>query len=217
MNGLPDFHASAKLLWAERLAWAFGVLCLTVWGVARIDGNMGARRELRRFGELRARGAAGVPDQSLWSPGRVRAWKESLRSKAPAPLAVLRIPKIGLEVPVLEGTDDLTLNRGVGHIRGTAAPGAPGNLGIAGHRDGFFRGLKDVAPGDAIELQSLTGYETYVVQSLVIVEPEDVSVLGPTPSPSLTLVSCYPFYYVGSAPQRYIVRAARTSSAPPKR
>ena len=122
---------------------------------------------------------------------------------------MLRIPKIRLEVAVLPGTDDRTLDRAVGHIEDTALPGADGNSGLAGHRDGFFRGLKDIAPGDAIVLETLQGTEAYVVERTWIVNPEDVSVLDPTPTRSLTLVTCYPFYFVGSAPQRFIVRAVR--------
>jgi len=128
---------------------------------------------------------------------------------APPPLAVLRIPKVHLEVPVLPGTDDFTLNRAVGHIDDTAMPGAEGNSGIAGHRDGFFRGLKDIAPGDAIELETLRGKELYTVERTWVVSPEDVSVLDATPTRSLTLVTCYPFYHVGPAPHRFIVRAGR--------
>ena len=120
---------------------------------------------------------------------------------------MLRIPRLRIEAALLEGTDDATLDRGVGHIEETAPPGTDGNAGIAGHRDGFFRALKDIAEGDAIELQTLGGRETYRVERTWIVEPEDVSVLDPTPSRSLTLVTCYPFYFVGSAPQRFIVRA----------
>ena len=133
---------------------------------------------------------------------------------APPPLAVLRIPKIRLEVPVLPGTDDVTLNRAVGHIDDTALPGTDGNSGIAGHRDGFFRGLKDIGPEDVIELETLRGKEVYRVERTWVVDPEDVSVLDPTPAGSLTLVTCYPFYYVGPAPQRYIVRAVRADTAP---
>ena len=92
-------------------------------------------------------------------------------------------------------------------IEGTAIPGAEGNAGIAGHRDGFFRGLKDIGPGDVIELDTLKGNESYRVERVWIVDPEDVSVLDPTSTRALTLVTCYPFYYVGSAPQRFIVRA----------
>jgi len=108
---------------------------------------------------------------------------------------------------VLEGTDDLVLNRGVGHIDGTPRPGEPGNVGIAGHRDGFFRGLKDVTAGDVIEVETLSQRLRYRIQSLTIVSPQSVDVLEPTAEPALTLVTCYPFYYVGSAPQRFIVRA----------
>ena len=97
----------------------------------------------------------------------------------------------------------------VGHIEDTAAPGADGNTGIAGHRDGFFRGLKDITTGDAIELDTLNGKQIYRVERTWVVDPEDVSVLDPTPSRALTLVTCYPFYYVGPAPQRFIVRAVQ--------
>jgi sortase A len=138
----------------------------------------------------------------------VAAYKDSLVKKGDRPLAVLRIPKIHLEVPVYNDTDDLTLNRGVGRILGTAQIGKEGNLGIAGHRDGFFRGLKDLATHDEIELVRIDKVDTYVVEKIQIVNPEDVSVLDPTRVPSLTLVTCFPFYYVGSAPQRFIVHAS---------
>ena len=115
---------------------------------------------------------------------------------------------------MLSGTDDYTLDRAVGHIEDTAQPGADGNSGIAGHRDGFFRGLKDIIPGDVIELDTLQGKDVYRVERTWIVNPEDVSVLDPTSAPALTLVTCYPFYFVGSAPKRFIVRAVRVSGGP---
>jgi sortase A len=150
---------------------------------------------------------AGV-DFTLWSPKRVAAYKESVVRKTDAPLALLFIRKIGLKVPVYNDTDDLTLDRGVGRIIGTAQIGEVGNVGIAGHRDGFFRGLKDLAPNDEIELVQPGRSETYVVDRIQLVDPKDVSVLKPTQKPSLTLVTCFPFYYIGSAPQRYIVQAS---------
>ena len=101
---------------------------------------------------------------------------------------------------MLPGTDDRTLDRAVGHIEDTARPGTDGNSGIAGHRDGFFRGLKDIAPGDVIELDTLQGKDVYRVERTWVVNPEDVSVLDPTSTRALTLVTCYPFYFVGSAP-----------------
>jgi sortase A len=124
------------------------------------------------------------------------------------PTALLDIPKLRLRVPVFDGTDDLTLNRGVGRIIGTAKPDQIGNMGVAGHRDGFFRGLKDVAVGDAIDLETPNANRTYVVDQVKVVSPDDVSVLKSTSTPSLTLVTCYPFYFVGDAPMRYIVSAS---------
>jgi sortase A len=156
-------------------------------------------------------GSLGKPDQSLWSPERIRAWRDTFSRPAPQALAVLRIPRIGLEVPILEGTDDWTLDRAVGHIADTAAPGADGNSGIAGHRDGFFRGLKDIREGDEIALETQRGRETYRIERTWIVDPTDVSVLDPTPRRAITLVTCYPFYFIGSAPQRFIVRAVLKS------
>jgi sortase A len=196
---------------AERIAWTFGVVCLVACGALYVDGAVGARRELERFAVLQAAALQQpqAPDLSLWGSERISAWRRALSEPAPPPLAVMRIPKIRLEVPVLPGTDDFTLNRAVGHIEGTAQPGTEGNSGIAGHRDGFFRGLKDIATGDAIELETLREKEMYRVERIWIVAPEDVSVLDETPTRSLTLVTCYPFYHVGPAPQRYIVRAGR--------
>jgi sortase A len=150
-------------------------------------------------------------DVSLWSEKRVEAYKESLTQHFERPLALLRISKIHLVAPVFNGTDDLTLNRGVGRIVGTARVGANGNLGIAGHRDGFFRGLKDLQTGDTISLVTTAATETYVVDNIKIVDPTDVSVLRPESVSSLTLVTCYPFYFIGSAPQRYIVHGSRVA------
>lgn len=147
------------------------------------------------------------PDQSLWSPARVEDYKASLEIDKRLPEALLRIPQLDLVVPVLTGTDEVTLNRAVGRIPGTALVDAVGNLGIAGHRDGFFRGLKDIGEGARIELVTLRETRHYRVSDIWIVEPDDVSVLQQTEDSSITLVTCYPFYFVGHAPQRYIVRA----------
>ena len=200
------------LLLTERTSWAFGLVGLICWGTFHIGVATSARHDLERFAALQAMATpANTPDQSLWSPGRIIAWRLAQGEPVPDPLAILRIPKIRLEVAVLPGTDERILDRGVGHIEDTAQPGTDGNAGIAGHRDGFFRGLKDIAEGDAIELDTLQGKEFYRVQRTWVVAPEDVSVLDPTPMRSLTLVTCYPFYFIGSAPERFIVRAVRVS------
>jgi sortase A len=213
----------------EILAWTLGLVLLAVWGLGRLVGNALEQRDLRRFERAReatvtpaeppARVATALPrvdphavDQSRWDYRRIQAYVRALNEDAPPPLAVLRIPRIGLEVPVLEGTDELTLDRAVGWIEGTARPGEPGNVGIAGHRDGFFRGLKDVKSGDSIELLTLTGAQSFRVAEIRIVSPDDVRVLHPTVVPVITLVTCFPFYFVGSAPKRFVVRAALSSA-----
>src|SRR5262245_23710314 len=207
-------------LLVERLLWTVGLVAVAFWAAAGLAGTVAARQDLARFESLRKTALVSPtaePDLSLWDEGRIREWRATLSEPAPAPLAILRIPKIHLEVAVLPGTGDLVLNRAAGHIEDTALPGTDGNTGIAGHRDGYFRGLKDLDIGDAIEIETLEGRERYRVERIWIVEPEDVSVLDPTPVRSITLVTCYPFYFVGSAPQRFIVRAVRvqetTSSA----
>ena len=157
--------------------------------------------------EGRPQSQSSLPDFRLWSEKRIKEYRASLLVHVPAPLGVLEIPSLRLQVPVLEGTDDLTLDRAVGHIRGTAPVGESGNIGVAGHRDGFFRGLKDIHVGDSIDLHSQSGTSHYLVDEIQIVPPSDISVLATRAKPSLTLVTCYPFYFVGSAPLRYIVHA----------
>jgi sortase A len=212
-------------LWTERLLLASGLALLAVYGAARIESLIASRAALERFtaaessvpavnqidaeSELSRRDWT-RPDFSLWDGQRARLYDERISQEPRVPLAVLHISKIHLDVPVLDGTVDLTLNHAVGRIAGTARPGEKGNIGLAGHRDGFFRGLKDVSVGDAIELEMLQGTATYKVDRIRIVQPENVSVLQPRSVPSLTLVTCYPFYFIGSAPQRYIVTASLT-------
>src|SRR5262245_30738970 len=211
----PDGLRSTVLVAVERIVWTVGVVAVAIWGYQYVSGLIGGHREVERFALLRAAGRleTSAPDQTLWSPQRIKAWHEAITRETPPPLAVLRVPKLGLEVAVLEGTDDWTLNRAAGHIEDTALPGEDGNAGIAGHRDGFFRGLKDIARGDAIEIETLHGPELYRVERAWLVDPEDASALDPTPSRSVTLVTCYPFYFVGDAPQRFIVRAVREAPA----
>ena len=200
-----------------------GVVLLIVFAGARIREALLSRSAIVRFEATRQQATVKEPtnpadkrssvDVTLWSEKRIGAYEQSLTQRFDPPIAILHVPKIQLEVPVLDGTDDLTLNRGVGRIAGTARAGASGNLGIAGHRDGFFRGLKDVQLGDTVELELADRTETFVVDDLRVVTPNDISVLQPTFTPSLTLVTCYPFYFIGSAPQRYIVHASVVHSA----
>jgi sortase A len=202
----------------ERLLLIFGVLMLALYCAAQLHRIVLVYAELPSqqpdsADEDHKPALATNPDFSLWAQRRVREYQKSLASHFSPAIAILRIPKIHVEVPVLEGTDDLTLNRGVGHVVGTASPGENSNIAIAGHRDGFFRGLKDLALGDRIEMDTRGRADTYVVDRITIVDPTDVSVLEPRSHASLTLVTCYPFYFVGSAPKRYIVQASAVDSA----
>jgi sortase A len=126
-------------------------------------------------------------------------------------LGRIAVPRIGLSSVVLEGDDTNVLKLAVGHIPGTALPGEQGNIAIAGHRDTFFRGLRDVRKNDEIALTTPAATYRYRVESTEVVEPDDTAVLKPSVTPSLTLVTCYPFNYVGSAPERFIVRAQQVA------
>jgi len=206
-----------------QLLFICGWLLVGIWVAAYIHGEIVSRVALKRFENVRMeKGVETVEalsqkpglkvDFGLWSKKRIARYEESLTQRFDPPLAVLRISRVHLAVPVFEGTDDLTLNRGVGHIVGTGGLGEEGNAGIAGHRDGFFRALKDVAPGDVIVLAMPVRTDRYTVDKIEIVRPDNVSVLRPRPMRSLTLVTCYPFYLIGSAPQRFIVRASSSDS-----
>ena len=209
------------LQFLQHVLLAAGILLLTGAAVALIDRSASSRLALGAFDRAQAAGSAledaaakrsqgdEEVDFSLWSPKRIREYRASLSTEKQLPWAVLSINKLRIRVPVYEGTDDLVLNRGVGRIIGTAKqPGEAGTIGIAGHRDGFFRGLKDIVVGDAVELTTLEERAIYTVDQIEIVGPERVDVLQPRRSPSLALVTCYPFYFIGSAPQRFIVHAA---------
>ena len=157
---------------------------------------------------------SGKVDMKLWSAVRVKAYKVALELPTPPTLAILRIPRLDLEVPVYNGTADAVLDLAAGLIEETALPGTAGNVGIAAHRDGFFRLLKDIKEGDALVLDTPVATEQYRVEWIKITTPDDVSVIDPTPERAVTLVGCYPFYYKGSAPQRFIVRAVPVTGSP---
>jgi sortase A len=132
----------------------------------------------------------------------------SFRPEPGSRIGRIEIPRLGLSAVVLAGSDARTLRRSVGHIPGTALPGAVGNVGLAGHRDTFFRRLQDVRPDDEVVFTTVDGVYRYRVQRTDVVKPTDVWVLNPTATATLTLVTCYPFTYIGPAPERFIVRAS---------
>jgi len=217
----------------ERGLLLLGLLLLVAFAFAHIHRFIMFRAEMAKFQARQLESPKGVatgmqavdgaiPDggphqspnseYSTWSIQRTKSYQANL-GKPVESLAVLRIPTLHLEVPLLEGTDAVTLNRGVGRIAGTSLLGQGGNIGIAGHRDGFFRKLKDIRTGDAIELVTISGTDVFVVDQIRITSPADVSALRPRAKHSLTLVTCYPFYFVGPAPSRYIVEASLKGQA----
>ena len=155
-----------------------------------------------------------APDYSLWNGQRITDYEESLKADFAPPLGILTVNSLGLQVPIFNGTDDLTLDRGAGRIKGMARPGEDGNFGVSGHRDGFFRVFKDIQMGDEILIQTAGEVEKYEVTDMKIVPKEDHSVLAPTDQKTLTVVTCYPFYFVGHAPKRLIVTALPVQDDP---
>lgn len=206
--------------WVERIALTGGLGLLAIVGVTRLERSVTSQAALQAFAESNSsapvppnqEAARSLPSEESQRPakGAQPALVEESSVRPGAPIGVLEIPNISLEVPVFNGTDTATLNRGVGRIAGTARLDESGNIGIAGHRDSFFRGLKDVRRGDAIELKTNEGTARYVVDEIQIVTPDSIGVLRRRPNPSVTLVTCYPFYFVGNAPKRYIVMASLT-------
>jgi sortase A len=130
-----------------------------------------------------------------------------------APIGELLIPRRGVKAVVVEGVASRDLRKALGHIPGTALPGAAGNVAIAGHRNTFFRPLRLVRPGDTVMLKTSYGVYRYRVETTGVVSPKDTQVLLPSPYPSLTLITCYPFYYIGHAPHRFVVHARQIPDA----
>jgi sortase A len=167
-----------------------------------------------RFERAAAHALQRQPDMRDWSDVRRVAYRNSLRHRLDAPIAVLEVPRFGIEVAVLPKDDDVSLDRAVSYVRGTALPGRRGNVGIAGHRDSYFRKLERARPGDVVRLVWPEGVRTYRVAETRILRPEAVEVLAPTDRDALTLVTCFPFRYVGHAPERFVVRAYAADERP---
>ncbi len=140
-------------------------------------------------------------------PGDAGTTKAAPAPSAGTVLGRLEAPSVKMSAAVLEGSDDATLSRGAGHIEDTPFPGQSGNVGIAGHRDTVFRPLRNIKVGDPLQLATADSLYRYRISQTLIVGPDDVYVLDPTEQPTLTLVTCFPFEYIGHAPKRFIVQA----------
>jgi len=174
-----------------------GLLALSYVGFALLDARLYQAEQARRF------------ERALKETNLARAESPAIAVSEGSPLGRIEISAVGLTVMVLEGADEGTLRRAAGHIRGTPLPGQRGNVALAGHRDTFFRGLRKIRVNDEITLTTLSGSYRYRVDSTKVVKPEETEVLEDDGDDILTLVTCYPFNFVGSAPSRFIVRAHR--------
>ena len=170
----------------ERCLWALGILAI---GYCAFIGVKAERSQTQGRHELER------PSHSVVMP------------RTGDVVGELQIPRLGLSTVVFEGSDDDVLDRGAGHLTGSALPGDRGNAVLAAHRDTFFRPLRNVRVGDTVRIRAPNRESVYVVESTTVVEPHDTYVLDATSRPALTLITCYPFRYVGPAPERFVVRA----------
>jgi sortase A len=192
------------LVWLERILLIVAIVCLGYYTYVSAEAYLYQAYENRELDAI----LASAPAARTVAPaaaGRVRA-----RPANGEIIGRVEIPRLDVSVVVRAGSDARTLQLAVGHIPGTALPGEAGNVGLAGHRDTFFRRLKNIRPDDEIRVATPHGVFVYRVERTVVVKPTDVWVLDQTDSSILTLVTCYPFTYVGSAPDRFIVRASLT-------
>ena len=194
---------------SEAILWIVGSLALGAAGLGYADGALFQLRNANMDftqvgntdftkGELSSGSAPAdtlLADRSLPAAG--------------TPIARIAVPRLELDAVVAEGETSAILRRAVGRLSASALPGEPDNIVLAAHRDTYFRPLEGIALGDLVTLESAAGLHSYVVEWMAVVEPDDVAVTGATGYPALTLITCYPFRYIGDAPQRFVVRARR--------
>ena len=202
------------LRWTQRLLFAAGLALLAWCAYVLLDARNFQQAEDRRLDQLLSVSqqtsprAPQTPSSTAPPVPLTPAWADGLIGR-------LDIPRLALSAVVIEGVGASALRRAVGHIPGTALPGQPGNVGISGHRDTFFRPLRNIRRDDAVTLTTVLGEFRYRVVSTSIVRPGNIAVLNSTENQILTLVTCYPFYFVGPAPSRFIVRAERVADTSP--
>jgi sortase A len=178
---------------AYYLFLAIGIAGLTYAGYSVVDAHAYQARAQNAFEESRIQNVSQSEESELVGQGAV--------------IGEMQVPRLGLKSIVVQGDSDRILRRAVGHIPETALPGQSGNVALAGHRDSFFRPLRNIRSGDAIIFKTRNAEFQYQVESTAVVPPSDVSVLRPSGGRTLTLITCFPFYYIGAAPNRFVVRA----------
>jgi sortase A len=200
------------LRWLAGGLFVSGLVLLGVWLENEHRTRAFQAAESKRLAAAAEQAAlAGRPKPS--SPGLAGPAGPGDQSPGPGVLGRIEIPRLGISAMIAEGTDPAALRHAVGHVRSTSQPGEPGNVGLAGHRDSFFRGLGGIRENDLIRITTARSTFDYRVRWDIVVDPHRVDVLDSTAAPSVTLVTCYPFHWVGPAPQRFVVRAERAESA----
>jgi sortase A len=202
------FGSRRIAIWAERSLWALGLSLLGYWGWSQAS----IRFEQARLEEsFFAEGAQDHPDDAALDDVAQQAVAVSPADypelEPGAPIALIEVPRVGVRAMVVEGVDHKALKTAVGHIPRTALPGMIGNVVVAAHRDTLFAGLRDVELGDVVTVKTEDRSYTYRVSSIDVVDPYTVEVMDPTTDAVLTMITCFPFDFVGPAPMRYIVRA----------
>ena len=222
-NTVKSMSKHPRILWFSEVAsYVIGASLLlyafTSWASGQIDSKIAeqglvpqqaAASSLPNM-DFPGEGTSSDVDLVDWSAKRIAAWRETFSDNGPKAFAMLSVPSADINVPVFEGADDRNLNAGAAWIEGTDKPGFDfGNTGIAGHRDGFFRGLQHVKIGEPVSITANGEEMSYRISDISIVDPTNIDTLLPQQSEVVTLVTCYPFYFVGHAPQRYVVQAVR--------
>ena len=225
---VPVRDKSTSLRWLERVLIAVGLVSLGYYGYMTVEARQFQREQVAAFESSLASVSPAPPAATTHEPVRPAASEPApaappAAAPAPAapapvspatPVAVLDIPRLELSAPVLSGEDAATLDVAVGHLTDTPLPWEVGNSALAAHRDGLFRPLRNIRVGDEVRVRSEHGQLLYRVRETKVVMPDDLSVLAPTGDHTLTLITCYPFNFVGNAPKRFIVHADRLSANP---
>lgn len=214
MADTPSTGSRPGAGWLERLLCATGLICLGTALAIAAEGQIFQLLGRWQLGTVdRAEAVAEDPRAAGVGLGDELGTIEDQPPAPGTPLGTIAIPEAGLDVVFLEGVGEDVLRRGVGHFPQTPMPGAGGNFALAGHRDTFFRGLRHVQPGQRVTVTTADGREhVYRVTGTEIVEPAQVEVLDDLGRESLTLITCYPFRYVGPAPRRFVVRGFRDAA-----
>ena len=205
------------LRWSRIVLLFIGILALSYCSFVLLDSKIYQAYQSRQFEKARSnlkpvtKGSDDIRPLPLLPPAeqanRARTASLSTTGRGRTSLGRIEMSRIGLSAMILEGTDEWALRRAVGHIPETALPGETGNVALAGHRDTFFRSLRLIRTDDVITVKTLNGDFQYRVETIAVVPPTDVQVLNASGGRTLTLITCFPFEFVGAAPNRFVVRA----------